>query len=102
VGLLPQEFLDRLDPAQRVGRWRRALEPPGQSRIATLVIGSGDSLVGFVNAGPTRDADDDPARVGEIRAIYLLPGRWGDGLGRDLMAAALERLAGLGFERATL
>ena len=101
-GLLPQEFLDQLDPAQRLDRWKRALEPPGQVRGATLIIGSGDSLAGFVNVGPTRDDDDDPARVGEVRAIYLLPAAWGQGLGRDLMAAGLERLADLGFEQATL
>jgi GNAT superfamily N-acetyltransferase len=101
-GLLPQEFLDRLDPAQRVDSWRRDLEPPGPIRSGTLVIGSGDALAGFVNFGPTRDEDDDPARVGEIRAIYLLSRRWGQGLGRDLMAAALDRLSAAGFEQAIL
>lgn len=101
-GLLPQEFLDRLDPAQRVSGWKRVLESAEPLLSATLVIGAGDSLAGFVGFGPTRDTDDDPERVGEIRAIYLLPDAWGKGLGRDLMAAAVGRLAAAGFAHATL
>lgn len=101
-GLLPQEFLDRLDPAQRVSGWKRVLESAEPLLSETLVIGAGDSLAGFVGFGPTRDTDDDPERVGEIRAIYLLPDAWGKGLGRALMAAAVGRLAAAGFAHATL
>jgi GNAT superfamily N-acetyltransferase len=52
--------------------------------------------------GPARDADLDPARVGEVIGIYLLPEAWGTGLGRELMAASVEHLAAAGHSAATL
>jgi len=59
-------------------------------------------IVGFTRFGPTRDEDDDPAQVGEIASIYLLPQAWGTGLGRRLMSSALRHLAGAGYGQATL
>jgi GNAT superfamily N-acetyltransferase len=34
--------------------------------------------------------------------IYLLPQAWGTGVGRELMAAVVDGLTGLGYEDATL
>lgn len=67
-----------------------------------MVLGEDDGVVGFVKVGPTRDEHQDPECVGEIHALYLLPESWGEGLGRQLLAAAVERLAAAGFEEATL
>jgi hypothetical protein len=58
--LLPQEYLDSLDPDQRAGAWKRWLEQPDSLRGATLVIGTGDRLDGFAGVGPTRDEDRSP------------------------------------------
>ncbi len=101
-GLVPQEYLDSLDLVQRAGAWKRMLERPDSSRSATVVMDSGDVLAGFASLGPTRDDDQIPAQVGEVRAIYLLPDACGNGLGRQLMAAALEHLTVAGFEQASL
>ena len=59
-------------------------------------------MLGFVGYSPSRDGDADPARVGEIDAIYLLPSAWGKGVGRLLMDEALARLAEARFDRVTL
>jgi ribosomal protein S18 acetylase RimI-like enzyme len=107
-GLLPEKYLDRLDPADRVERWRRILLDTDWSRGGVLVLAADGvladdaGLVGFAGFGPSRDADADPAQVGEIAAIYLLPEVWGGGLGRQLMAAAVALLAGAGYAQATL
>jgi GNAT superfamily N-acetyltransferase len=101
-GLMPQDYLDRLDPADRAERWRRTLRDMDWSRAGILVITEGVEIVGFAGFGPTRDADDDPAQVGEIAAIYLLPEVWGKGLGRRLMGSALEDLAAVGYVQAAL
>jgi len=101
-GLLPQAYLDGLDPAQRVGRWERSLAEAEDRRDGVLVADASGTLLGFVGYSPTRDGDADPARVGEIDAIYLLPSAWGKGVGRLLMDAALARLAEARFDRATL
>lgn len=101
-GLLPQAYLDGLDPAQRVGRWERSLAEAEDRRDGVLVADASGTLLGFVGYSPSRDGDADPARVGEIDAIYLLPSAWGKGIGRLLMDAALARLAEARFDRATL
>jgi len=101
-GLLPQEYLDRLDPVARAGRWRQMLQDMDWSRGGVLVIAAEAEIFGFTGFGPTRDADDDPAQVGEIASIYLLPQVWGTGLGRRLMSSALTHLADAGYVQAAL
>ena len=101
-GLLPQAYLDGLDPAQRVGRWERSLAEAEDRRDGVLVADASGTLLGFAGYSPSRDGDADPARVGEIDAIYLLPNAWGKGVGRLLMDAALARLAEARFDQVTL
>jgi GNAT superfamily N-acetyltransferase len=106
-GLLPQEYLDGLDPADRVARWRDTLlaqgpEPgPGEPLLRALVAVDDGVIRGFASFGPTRDPDEDPQRTGEVYAIYLLPQSWGRGLGRMLMAATVSQLASA-YAQATL
>ena len=101
-GLLPQAYLDGLDPAQRIGQWERSLSAAGWSDAGTLVADAGGPLSGFVSYGPARDDDADSRRAGEIYAIYLVPAAWDEGIGRQLMAAALGRLGGAGFDQVIL
>lgn len=101
-GLIPQNYLDGLDPSSRAEGWRRSVRDANSPRGGTLVATDGDgTIVGFANIGPTRDEDAGDA-VGEVLAIYLAPGAWGKGYGRALMAAALQRLAQAGYQQVTL
>ena len=98
-GIVADGFLDALsveDFAARHQRWLTEAQNP------TLVSEREGSVLGFANLGPSRDPDDDPARVGEVYAIYLEPSAWGLGLGRELMAASRSLLRELGFQEATL
>jgi ribosomal protein S18 acetylase RimI-like enzyme len=101
-GLLPQAYLDGLDPAQRVGPWERSLAEANDGRNGVLVADASGTLLGFVGYSPSRDSDADQARVGEIDAIYLLPNALGKGVGRRLMGVALARLAEAEFDQVTL
>jgi ribosomal protein S18 acetylase RimI-like enzyme len=117
-GLLPQAYLDELDPAQRVGRWERYLtevdgttgtEVDGTTGTevdgttgGVLVAEDDRHLIGFISYSQSRDADADPKQVGEVGAIYLLSDAWRNGVGGRLMNAALGRLAEAGFTEATL
>lgn len=105
-GLLPQAYLDGLDPAQRVGLWERVLAGvgagAGAGRAGVMVADADGALRGFAGFSPSRDDDADQDRVGEITAIYLLPGAWGTGTGGRLMGAALGCLVQAGFSEATL
>jgi ribosomal protein S18 acetylase RimI-like enzyme len=101
-GLIPQSYLDALEPAQREARWADLLAAADWPRSGTLVASADDVVVGFAHLVPTRDEDADPTQVGEITSIYLLPDRWGGGIGQQLMAAALEQFTEAGYREATL
>jgi RimJ/RimL family protein N-acetyltransferase len=101
-GMIPQDYLDSLDPAERAARWTRVIGDLDRARAGIIVAEDSDHLHGFASFGPTRDDDAEPDQVGEINAIYLAAEAWGQGYGRALMAAALERLAGAGFTEVTL
>ena len=101
-GLLPQAYLDGLDPAQRIGQWEQSLSAADWSDRGTLVADVGGPLSGFVSYGPARDDDADSQRAAEIYAIYLMPAAWDQGIGRQLMAAALACLGEAGFDQVIL
>ena len=99
--LLPQDFLDGLAPGYRGAMWARILSNPGQ-RDRTVVVKDAGKVVGFANVCPSRDDDATAATVGELTSIYLLSSVWGQGVGRQLMTAAVSALVEDGFSEATL
>ena len=101
-GLLPQAYLDGLDPGQRIGRWERSVSATDRSYGETLVADAAGRLSGFVSYGPARDDDTDSQPAGEIYAIYLVPAAWDEGIGKQLMMTALDRLGKAGFDQVIL
>jgi ribosomal protein S18 acetylase RimI-like enzyme len=101
-GLIPQEVLDGLDVGARTNLWIRVMDRNDPVRGAVLVAEDDDRIIGFVHVRQTRDKDGDPARTGELTAIYLAPDAWGRGAGRALMDAAVSRLVTAGYADATL
>lgn len=99
-GLVPEDYLDGLDPVQRGQAWADYLSEGHQAGEAVFVAEADSKVVGFASVGPSRD--EDASAQGEVRAIYLFAEFWGRGLGRALMSAALESLPGSGFTEATL
>lgn len=89
-----------------------AMEPPvaffrdeithDDSRQQALVAENVSAVVAFAVIRPSRDEDADEDTVGELDTIYSLPSVWGRGVGRTLMAAALDALREAGFTEATL
>ena len=65
---------------------------------ASFVAEIEGEVVGFVGVGPSRDPDAE----GELYTIYVDPGRWGTGVGRELIRAGEERLRGLGYGKVVL
>jgi GNAT superfamily N-acetyltransferase len=98
---VPQDFLDGLDPANRVKAWGLRLANP-HGPEATLVIEDVTNIAGFAHVCRSRDDDAPGGSVGEVAAIYLVPEVWGKGYGRALMTAALSALKDSGFSSATL
>jgi GNAT superfamily N-acetyltransferase len=67
-----------------------------------VVLIQDQDVVGFCEFGPTLDADDDPRRVGHIMRLYVHPRHQGQGGGKLLVESVSARLAGDGYQEATL
>jgi GNAT superfamily N-acetyltransferase len=85
-------------PEVNAERWFALIEDPG---VSMLMAEDGGELLGFSACGESRDEDAGP-RVGEVRSFFVAAGRWGEGVGRALMAAVLDSLRERGFVEATV
>ena len=102
-GLLPDHYLDQLDVERRRVGWLQTIADTDWPRSGTLVaVEANANVVGFAHIGPARDEDVDPSMVGELAAIYASPDVWGSGVGRRLMAAAVNVLRDAGNAQAIL
>jgi len=81
-------------------RWAAAIAS-SDPRVAVLVAESGGEVVGFAITRPSGDVDAS-RDTGELDAFYTSPAVWGNGVGRQLLAAASSELAAAGFRDATL
>ncbi len=104
-GLLPADYLAGLDPARREAMWGPWIATEeGRGQVAAA-LGAGE-VIGFVAWGRYHLDDLGPGQrpdaVGEVRALYLAQAHQGRGVGRALMARAVERLGAAGFTEAKL
>ncbi len=102
-GLIPDEFLDTLDPADRARTY--AFEDGDPEAPTTLVAvqkgeDAGEVVLGFATFSRSRDADAPDH--GEVIALYVDPDRYEGGVGRLLMAETRRRLWEAGFTDALL
>lgn len=100
--MMPDDFLDGLDPLQFGERWSRSLAEPAPRTSRLVVLTETGDLAGFAGVGPVRDDEGSGPGLGELYAINLDPDAWGRGLGRPLLAAATTELSRLGFRQAVL
>lgn len=98
-GILPDGFLDTLEPASRAVRWQETLQPADDGRFTFVaeLLAEDDSpgeIIGFASGGPERDglAAEDVAYDGEVYGLYLTPEHWRQGIGRRLLHVSVQRL----------
>jgi GNAT superfamily N-acetyltransferase len=84
-------------PAPNPERVRAGL---GSSEVSLLLADDGE-LAGFTGCGISRDPDAGP-EVGEVWSFFVAADRWRQGVGRVLMAAALDDLRQRGYFEATV
>lgn len=99
AGLVPQQVLDAM--GDETGHRERAERMAVNVRTRTYLALGGETVLGFVSVGPERQ-EGAPADVGEVYAVYADPTAWGTGVGRALMTAGLDDLAGHGCRQAWL
>ena len=85
VGIVNQEYLDNL-------KIEKVEEIAYKFKDDVIIAKDGEKVVGFVAYGKCRDKDLETA--GEIYAIYVLEDYHGKGIGKRLVAEALEQLNG--------
>lgn len=86
AGLMPDQFLRDLSVEQRLAGWRRSLADP---QVFAFAAFDGHDPVGFVTAGPIREAQPGLGD-GEIYAIYVSAPAYRRGIGRRLLGAAAQ------------
>lgn len=102
VGQVPDELArERITRARRRD-WTEHVELRTRTGGGVVVLVQDQHVVGFCEFGPTQDTDDDPQRVGHVMRLYVHPLHQGHGGGRLLVESACARLAGDGYEEATL
>jgi ribosomal protein S18 acetylase RimI-like enzyme len=89
AGLVPTDYLARMSVARSSPQWLRAAAKAEKGN--DLMVADVDhEVVGFVSFGPTRNPEMPYS--GEIYALYVGIDWQGQGLGRRLLATALEAL----------
>lgn len=84
-----------------VSRWRHELaEASIRWRVAVEAVDEATVVVGFAGSGPSR-GPVDPS-LGELDTVAVSPDHWRQGVGRALMADALEGLRAGHFASAVL
>jgi GNAT superfamily N-acetyltransferase len=91
---LPRERLAAFEPPVR--RYEAMLGGRTDPGAVVYVATEAEETVGFVSV---RSGDRE---TGEVGALYVHPSRWGGGVGRALIALALETLAASGCREAVL
>jgi GNAT superfamily N-acetyltransferase len=102
-GLIPDEYLDALDPHDRAARYTfEAADPDAPTTLVAVQESedAGEVILGFATFSPSRDPDAPDH--GEVVALYVDPDRYEGGVGRMLMAEARRRLWEAGFTEALL
>lgn len=100
-GMVDDEFLDAIPLQKWVESWRTHFF--GGSGPARCVVAEEDGrIIGFAGAGRAEQGNSVGESVGEVHTIYMDAAFHGRGIGRRLMAAALEHLEASGFTAAIL
>ena len=98
AGLIPEGVLAGMDVGRNEAWLTGRLADPSASH--TLVVEDEGGVVGYALLGASRDLD--APGIGEVEAIYVAPKALGQGFGRALMEAALNRFVEAGFRAAIL
>lgn len=87
--MMPQDFLNSLNYADREQFWTRVLLNPGRGNY--LVAEYESKVQGFAVYGSARDEDLASSSAGELGAINVAPACWAKGIGKSLVGLVLEK-----------
>jgi GNAT superfamily N-acetyltransferase len=97
-GLIPDDFLDKLNVEKRIAVWKLFLHNGTGTMLVSKLAGQ---VTGFCHLIPSRDADGGDVTA-EIAAIYVDPDHWRSGYGRQLCSKTFTLATQQGFRSLTL
>jgi GNAT superfamily N-acetyltransferase len=90
---------DEWKPEESAAGWERNLREldadPRLREVYLVAVDEDDTIIGLVMGSPADD--DESGQIAEISALYVLPDRHGQGLGRLLLKGAADELSRAGF-----
>ncbi|WP_432136101.1 MULTISPECIES: N-acetyltransferase family protein [unclassified Streptomyces] len=98
AGLVPQHYLDAMDPSRETSEWETRITEARWPSSGVLVAETEAGIVGLASFGPSQDI---PVTA-EVGTLYAMPQVWGTGIGKQLMLAALAALGQADYTQATL
>ena len=98
-GIMPDEVIARTDLAYRTKFWGERI---ADREWPVFVIDEAGAIVAFCQMIASRDPDDDPARVGHITSLHVLPHLRSRGHGRALVDHVRAEFQRRGFAELTL
>ncbi|WP_369169773.1 N-acetyltransferase family protein [Streptomyces sp. R28] len=98
AGLVPQPYLDAMDPVREEPAWKTRIAETRWPSSGVLVAETEAGIVGFTSFGPSREGPG----IAEIGTLYALPEVWSTGVGRQLMSATSAALGRADYALATL
>lgn len=102
AGLLPPDYYEHRLALHRTRDWDKMILDQEAEGGGILVARSDTTLAGLCQYGPTENEDDPPEAVGHIHRLYVHPASQGQGIGRSLLTAAVDRLTNHGVSSLTL
>ncbi|MFF4470773.1 GNAT family N-acetyltransferase [Streptomyces sp. NPDC001599] len=100
-GLMPQPYLDAMDPAADAERRRSLFARPPQGLVNLVAEDEAGEVVGWACHGPYRDGEARTADA-ELYALYVDTARFGAGIGRALVGESVRRCRAAGHARMLL
>lgn len=94
-GIMSDDYLDALSWETRFKMWssRLSTTQPASNNLF-VATDADDSVTGFAAIGEVRDEDLASKRFFELFAIYVDPEAWAQGIGKALLASALQSVPG--------
>lgn len=98
AGLVPQRYLDSMDPGHEESEWKTRIANTAWPSSGVLAAETEAGIVGFASFGPSQET----SVIAEIGTLYATPEVWGTGIGKQLMLATLAVLRHADYTQATL
>lgn len=94
-GIVPDRYLNEMHTETHIQKWEEFLtdDEPDVDFFVAVVDGN---VTGFINTGPSRD--EKAGFMAELRAMYLHPIYWGQGIGAQLFEHSRKALKARGID----